>query len=1266
MISPDPSRILPLAPVQAAMLRTREPGAEMEQAVLVFRGDVTAGRIEEAWAATVAATAALGHGLSEEGWIPGCQARAIRWMAEEPASFEAWLEEDRLRGFPDDGGVPWRVTCWPAARRWVWSFPHALLDGRSVARVLRGFLRRLAGGGAEALPLAAWQPADEREKEAAAEFFLKAYEGVEPAAVNFGESGRARAVIHLGTAAADALDAAARASGTTPATVVTWAWGQVLARAAGVEALALGQVRAGAPVTGRAGFTMNTLPLVIRRMRHGPAADGWRALRREMLALRAFERLAPEELPAAVFPENDAPWSGLIMVERGTAMQLLGDDGAALLEAMELRERPSGPLTASAYLRPDLRLEVETDAGAQAAECLLDHWAVVLRAAGANPAGDAAEITRLPASAEMRLAAWEDGGEALDGPDHLAEAWREARSIHSTETALWLPEESWTYEEMGRRVDRVAGNLSGAGVHAGHTVAVMSGRRRKWPLALLAIGCLGGIYLPLGPRIPPARLRSMVEDGEPAALLCGREVEEDFGLPRVCLETGGPHPAPAARATTAGEVMALIYTSGSTGTPKGVMLEHAGVLNEARWAARALGLGPGDRMLQFSSPGFDASLEEMLSCLLSGATLVPRPEEVADDLAAFQRFVESAEVTVLNLPTAFWSAWAGWLREGGRQVPAKVRATIVGGERTSSRALADWRAAGGGTLWNSYGPTEASIVATAQEIPAGWDEAGDPPIGRPLPGYIVRVADPRGTPMPPGAAGEIWIGGPAVGPGYWGREALTAAAFTEMEGRRWYRTGDRARWDAAGRLHFLGRLDDQLKIRGQRIEPDEVLRLLESFPGVTAAHVGPAGPAERQVLAAWIRWDGEPPAEWQKCLRDHLAAELPAASVPQRWAAVAEFALTERGKLDRRALPEPAALRPLRHEEAVTGTEQRLARLWDQLLDSGPPGRGDSFFDLGGHSLLALRLFAAISAEFGVTLPMTTLIHAPTLAGLAGAIEATADPGNPPRSPALVTLREGRGRAGPPLVCIHGGDGGVFFYLELARALDGELPVLTLESPALSSPEGVAPVAVEDLAADYVATLRRHQPRGPYRLAGYSFGGVMVYEMAVQLRRAGEEVGFLGLFDTENPAMERRKYGMNERVKVYWHSLGGKPAWNKAARLAVRMLGGIRVHLQVRGERLLVDRAGLTRPHGRIRALQVREVHAAAMDAYRPPPLDVPLVLFKTAAVDDKFEIPPDYGWGGLAAGLEIVEVPGEHLTMFSPQHARVLAKEVDARLPRG
>jgi len=1251
MITLPDTRLSPLAPVQAAMWRARIPGAEVEQLVAVFREEIDPERVARAWADTVAATAVLRRGLDDHGLVPRDAAARLR-IAEEsvPDDFDAWLRADRLHEFPRRDGLPWRAVYWPGARRWVWTFHHALLDGRSVARIVTGFLRRLRGLAADPLELAEWRPAAEPIREAAMQYFSELFHEVEPARVDFGGSGRARAVRCLGKATADALDRAAEWAGVSTPTILTWAWGQAQARASGAEAIALGQVRAGRPEPGTAGFSMNTLPLLLRRAGPGPAADEWRALRRQMLALRDFEALAAEELPAR------AAWSAVLMVERGTLLAMLGEEAAGL-ESLELHEQPSGELNAAAYLRPELRLEVDTELGPAAAEALLEHWAAVVAAAAAGPDGDARDLAELPAEVLARLAACEDGGEPLAGAHHLTTAWAEVRTRHAHHRALWSDEESWTYGEMGQRAEQLASGLSQVGVRRGDTVAVRSSSRRYWPLALLAIASLGAVYLPIEPRVPPSRLRAMLRDGRPSALLCTRDEEDDFGLPRVSLDHHEAPARPAAPAT--GTLLALLYTSGSTGEPKGVMLEHAGVLNEARWAAQALELGPSDRMLQFSSPGFDASLEEMLSCLLSGATLVPRPEQVAEDFTAFQTFVEKAELTVLDLPTAFWSAWAAWLRESGRRVPPRVRATIVGGERTSERSLADWRAAGGGILWNSYGPTEASIVATAQEVGRAWQEPGDPPIGRPLPGYRVRVADPRGEPLPPGATGEIWIGGPGVGPGYWGREAQTAAAFVRRDGIRWYRSGDLGRWDPQGRLRFLGRRDDQLKIRGQRVEPDEVIRLLESFPGVAAAHAGPAGPAERPVLAAWLRWESPPPDGWQALLRDHLARHLPAASVPTRWAAVAEFLLTERGKLDRRALPEPQACRTAAHEDPVTLTEQRLARLWDELLDCGGVGRHDSFFDLGGHSLAALRMFARISADFGRPLPMAALISAPTLAGLAGVIDSGTPP--PDGSVTLVPLREGDG--GPPLICLHGGDGGVFFYRDFARALADGIALLTLEAPGLSAPGLVPAVAVETLAGQYLEAIRRHQPRGPYRLAGYSFGGVVAYELAVQLRRAGEQVGFLGLFDTENPAKAWRRYPLPERAATFWRSLDGRSPLVKPALLLRRILGGLRTHLQVRAERLAVRHAGPGRPHGRLRALHVREAHASAMDAYRPAALDVPLLLFRTAAIDDKFDVAPDYGWDGLTPALEIFDVPGEHLTMFAPEHAPALARELSARL---
>ena len=1274
-------RLYPPAPVQAAMLRERGTGRNVVQAELRFRQEVSPHRIRQAWLDTVEATVALRSGFIFEdgcpkGWIERQAGGVCREFATAAEAAEDWLVQDRLEDFPWEDGVPWRTAYWPETGRWIWTFHHGMLDGRSITRILQGFLGRVAGENVPACGPLIWSPAPASAVEQAGTWFSQAMVGAEEAALDFG-GGSAGTVSGCGGAVlARELDHAACTHGVTPATILTWAWGQVLARAGGVETVVVEQVRAGVPYPDAAGFTMNTLPVPIARHRAGPAAEAWQPVRAHLLALRGWESLAPEDLPGVAVRSL---WSGIIMVEKGTLAWQLGTEGMTLLEMAHLHEEPAGHLTACAYHWPDLRLEVTVDAsvGTAAAKLLLDHWLEIIGHSARSPEMAAPHATRLPQEVEARLDAWEDGGPGLPGPAHLAEAWREARIRYAGETAVWTPDESVSYQNFGERADQVAGSLVSAGVVPGGTVAVEAGPRSRWPLALIAVLCLGAVYLPLGPRIAAQRLRAMVRQGGPEVLLCSSDLEEDFGLRRVNFDGASAAVVPpSADESAAGEKadgtaahpqsMALLYTSGSTGVPKGVMLEHWGVLNEARWVIRALGLGPGERMLQFSSPGFDASLEEMVSCLLSGATLVPRPEEASEDLEVLHDFITRAGVTVLDLPTAFWSTWSAWMRETGRSVPPAVRTAIIGGERATARALTDWRAAGGRTLWNSYGPTEASIVATAWEIGEMWEGPEDPPLGRPLPGYRVRVAGPEGDPMPPGAAGEIWIGGPAVGPGYFGQEDLTAAAFVERGGIRWYRTGDRARWDAEGRLRFLGRRDDQLKIRGHRIEPGEIIRLLESYPQVAAAHAAPWDGAAPPVLAAWVRWQGKPPEQWQTKLRRYLELRLPAAALPVRWAAVETFPLTERGKLDRHALPVPEPVHHPTGEAPATPTEQRIAAQWEGQLGVEGVGRQDSFFDLGGDSLAALQFFSWLRSDLGTPLPMATLIAAPTLAALSSKVDdalATLTQSMPGRAAQVVYLR--KDGAGTAVFCVHGGDGGVFFYQALAEQLPSWQNVATIEAPALGASSAVEIIPVEEAAREYLAAVRRAQPQGPYHLAGYSFGGVVVYEMAAQLRAAGEDVAFVGLFDTENPTCRWRQYRLTERLALFWQRERGLPWWTRGARLASRILSGAGLHVALHLQQRALGRRQESAPYSRLRALQVREAHAAAMEAYQPQPLDVPVVLYRTRAEDDKFAVARDYGWSGLTAGLEIVGTGGEHLTMFSKTHAPELARAVAAHLPR-
>ncbi len=1264
-----------LSHVQAAMLRgalERASGANVEQVEVVFSAGLAMDRVAAAWAATVARTEALRMGFVIRDGEP-CGLRAVpsgsplQIISEIPASWENWLAADRLQPFPLDGGLPWRAVLWPQARKLVWTFHHALLDGRSIAKILAAFQARLSEGQdpGELGWAAACVPGPD-EIALAADFHRRAFAEIEAIEPEFpADSQTTPAQVHrsLGAETVARLEAAALRMDVTAPTLVTWAWGQAVARTAGAGTGAVvGQVRSGPPRPGQAGFSMNTVPLAIPC--GGPEA--LHEFREQLLAMRAIENVAPQDLPAGVFQQAAGPWpGGAIMVECGDLHHQVGKSQA--IDSITLHQLSDAPLLASAWIHPELRMEVEVDGrscGSRQAQSLLDQWAAIVTAL----AGGAEDPTALPATMRERLTQWENGGAAASHL-HLAVAWRDAADRFSKQCALWTPDGEVTYAGLAAQVDHLAGRLQVAGVSSGDPVASILLERGNLAVVLLAVTRLGAIHVPLDPVLPEKRLRSILEDANPRLILTDDQGPcTEFPQPSLVIDRMAGGSCSAELPGDPRETLAILYTSGSTGVPKGVMMVHGGVTNEVLGMAGMAGIGPGDRVLQFASPGFDTSLEEILTTLLSGATLVPRPESLAADLDEFHAFIRSAGITVLDLPTAHWAAWCAWMASENKRIPENVRGVIIGGERASAAAVGDWFASGGRAhlLLNTYGPTEASIVGTAELIRGDWDEPGDPAIGRPLPGIFARIGDATGRRLPPGAAGELWLGGICVGEGYWKRPDLTAAVFRFIDGCWWYRTGDRAWWDDGGKLRFLGRRDDQLKIRGHRVEPNEVIRVLESFPGVSAAHAGPvlvSGGAT--ALAAWVRWAVPPTDGWPGELAGFAADRLPAASIPTRWAAVREFTLTERGKIGRSMLPEPVltASKQAFSDPPATPTEKQLAALWSGLLGIPVIGRDESFFELGGHSIAALQVFAHIAREWKIRIPMAMLIQAPTLRLLGAVIDEKSGGEPPPAFLQSMVIPVRRDGGQPPLFCIHGGDGGVIFYRDLAEHFPPGRPLLAIESPALAAAGDVKTTPVEETAADYVAALREHQAHGPYYLAGYSYGGLLVYEIARLLVADGETVAFAGLFDTVNPAAPIRGYSLLERAEVFWNAREDEPWHKRAVGILARARDGIATHLRVKKEIRTARNAGTTAPHSEVRMLQVRDAHWEAMENYRPLPLDCRITLFKTRTPDDKFDIPKDYGWSALVAAIEIVEVAGEHLTMFAPKYAKALAAEIHRRL---
>lgn len=832
----------------------------------------------------------------------------------------------------------------------------------------------------------------------------------------------------------------------------------------------------------------------------------------------------------------------------------------------------------------------------------------------------------------------------------------EAQVEHAFQsTAVVQGEQRLTYQELNEGANQLAHYLRNKGVGPDVAVGICLHRSPELMIALLGVLKAGGACLPLDPDYPRERLTYMLEDSGAPVLITTASLRAELGsIPSevVLLEPGleilaGQSKDNPSANTTPENLAYVIYTSGSTGKPRGVLLTHRGLVNHHVAAVKLYGIEPKDRVLQFASISFDIAIEETWPTWIAGATLIIRNQQMMGG-SEFLRWIRQQRVTVLDLPTAYWHELVREVAESGQSVPESLRMVIVGGEKASSAAYNSWLKSGGHrSRWiNTYGPTEASVIATSYEPDRSLPVPENLPIGRPIANTKIHILDASLQPVPIGTPGELHIGGPGLARGYLNRPEMTQAKFIanpkkDEPGSRLYKTGDLARFLPNGEIEFIGRVDFQVKIRGYRIELGEIESALQKCPGVRECVVIAREENNDKRLVAYVVASLERVPTISE-LRNLLKKELPEYMVPADFMFLKALPLTVNGKVNRKALPAPEPSSASESRERVAprdAVESQMVKIWEQVLGKRSIGIRDNFFELGGNSLLAIRLMGRVEKAFGKDLPLTALVQGQTVERFAELVRQ--DASSEMWSSMIPLQAEG---SKPPFFFVHGLGGTVLRFHELARRMVPDQPFYGIQAVGLN---GTQPCLnrVEDMTAHYLEQLIGIQPEGPYFLGGYSFGGLVALEMARCLIAKGQVVALLAMVDTypgapkSTGSLVGKFFSLSTRQKL--------------------------AYLQKRIKRY---RKGIKRRIDMLRMPQelkdVRESCAVAEERYVPQTYPGKIVLFRASEKALRGLDDPQGGWSQYAAGgLEIHEIDADHGNILNEPQVRHLASAMRAAL---
>jgi len=920
---------------------------------------------------------------------------------------------------------------------------------------------------------------------------------------------------------------------------------------------------------------------------------------------------------------------------------------------------------------------------------LLQHYQVLIENILADPTQAISSLSMLTAAEkEQLLVTWNDTSADYPRDSNIVDLLEVQVNRNPTAPAYMFEGNVLSFQDLSERANQLAHYLRFQGVEQGDIVGLYLNRSLDFVIALFGILKAGGVYLPLDVNHPLERLTFMLDDAGVGVVITKEEFAESLrasDVRLICLDIENES---IARQNTLKSLCPVspndpayvMYTSGTTGKPKGIIGTHRGAINRFAWMWQTYPFEEGEVCCQKTSVSFVDSIWELLGPLLQGIPTVIIPELIVRDTEQFVNRLAINEISRIVLVPSQLKVILDTYPDLKHRLP-KLRTWISSGETLPVDMVQKFHeATPNSILLNLYGSTEVAADVTYYDTAHLTKEHSTVPIGRPIANTTIYLLDENKNLVPVGVSAEIYVGGDGLALGYLNHPELTNEAFIQNPfhddpNGRLYRTGDIGRFLPDGNIELIGRHDNQVKIRGYRVELQEIEAVLTEYPSIKQAVVLylvdssisllPSNRSEN-ILVAYVVKHQATSLKVDE-LRDLLNQKLPSYMIPSIFIQVEDIPLTTSGKTDRRALLRQKGTKLQRSKEpepARDAIEHQLVEIWEDILGLKVIGLHDDFFDIGGHSLLAIRLFSRIEAVLGVKLPIATIFHSPTVKKLAKAIRQE---GYSSDWFSLVPLQAEGSK--PPLFLIHGFGGGVLGYGELARLLETDQPVYGV--PAKGYEDGEQPhTSIKEMAAEYIRVLRTVQPTGPYYLAGYSYGGVVAFEMANQLHTQKEQtallVNMLG-YAPNSPNSKIHPKNVAFFIKNCWYWLNdyfARPdrkgqflrtfAWMKMAYQKVFHKDD-QPAIQSIIDNIVGDPKELSEQE-----LILMKAHVKAIMDYEPSVYPGNLTLFRVRTLALSHWSDPQMGWGPLVAGgLEIREVPGAHYNILEPPHVEAVSQQL-------